>query len=65
MVPTLVLITMDSDQAAAAARQHDNAVEYEKVRAPYAAPVLEHLGRWSALTLQQTVPVGMFNSLQL
>lgn len=28
------------------------------VRAPYVAPVLEELGSWSALTLQQTFPVA-------
>lgn len=27
-------------------------------RAPYEAPVLEALGPWSALTLQQSVPIG-------
>lgn len=27
-------------------------------RRPYVAPALEHLGAWSALTLQQTVPIG-------
>ena len=28
------------------------------VRAPYVAPVLEELGSWSALTLQQTFPLA-------
>jgi hypothetical protein len=27
-------------------------------RQPYAPPVLEHLGEWKALTLQQSVPIG-------
>ena len=27
-------------------------------RRRYVAPTLEHLGEWSALTLQQTVPIG-------
>jgi hypothetical protein len=27
-------------------------------RAPYERPELEHLGSWSALTLQQSVPIG-------
>ena len=27
-------------------------------RRPYVAPALEQLGEWSALTLQQTVPIG-------
>jgi hypothetical protein len=26
-------------------------------RAPYTRPVLEHLGSWTALTLQQSVPI--------
>jgi hypothetical protein len=26
-------------------------------RAPYTSPVLERLGNWSALTLQQSVPI--------
>ena len=33
-------------------------------RAPYSPPQLESLGRWSALTLQQSVPIGP-NSLLL
>jgi hypothetical protein len=28
-------------------------------RAPYVAPALESLGKWSTLTLQQTVPITM------
>ncbi|MBD0318793.1 MAG: hypothetical protein ICV87_00560 [Gemmatimonadetes bacterium] len=28
-----------------------------EVRAPYVAPVLEELGSWSALTLQQSFPL--------
>ncbi len=28
-----------------------------EARAPYTAPRLERLGTWSALTLQQTVPI--------
>lgn len=27
-------------------------------RAPYVPPVLEALGEWSALTLQQTIPIA-------
>jgi hypothetical protein len=27
-------------------------------RAPYHAPMLEPLGRWTALTLQQSIPIG-------
>lgn len=28
------------------------------LRAPYTAPRLESLGRWRALTLQQSIPIG-------
>jgi hypothetical protein len=31
----------------------------------YVAPVLEYLGKWQALTLQQSVPVEMFQNLKL
>ena len=27
------------------------------VRAPYVPPRLDHLGEWSALTLQQSIPI--------
>jgi hypothetical protein len=27
-------------------------------RLPYTPPVLERLGEWSALTLQQSIPIG-------
>lgn len=43
-------------------------ISYEKARRPlsddrrraYEAPALENIGRWSALTLQQTVPITMY-----
>lgn len=34
-----------------------------EARAPYTPPALERLGRWSVLTLQQTIPVGPGGSL--
>ena len=33
------------------------------LRKPYYAPTLEPLGAWSTLTLQQSVPIGMFSDL--
>lgn len=33
-------------------------------RRPYIAPALEHLGGWSALTLQQSVPVTLLRLLE-
>lgn len=58
---------MDSQQTeqAACACQHDNVLQYHEPRTLYVVPVLEHLGRWSALTLQQSVPIGMFSSPKL
>jgi hypothetical protein len=57
---------MDSNQIAHTESdgQHDKAA-YQVTRAPYVVPLLEHLGRWSALTLQQSVPVGMFSRPEL
>ena len=34
-----------------------------EARRPYPAPALEHLGSWSALTLQQSVPILSFLAL--
>ena len=39
-------------------RTETDSNESAPVRAPYSAPVLEALGEWSALTLQQTVPLN-------
>lgn len=33
-------------------------------RAPYVAPVLDELGAWSSMTLQQTIPVTPDMTLQ-
>jgi len=33
----------------------------EPTRAPYAAPALERLGAWSALTLQQSIPITLLS----
>ena len=35
------------------------------LRRPYVPPVLEHVGSWSVLTLQQSVPVGLFHAARL
>jgi len=37
---------------------NDSGAGAAAVRAPYEPPVLEALGAWSALTLQQSVPIG-------
>ncbi len=34
----------------------------EHTRAPYAAPAIERLGAWSALTLQQSIPITLLAS---
>ena len=36
----------------------DTPVAPNVARAPYTAPSLEALGDWSALTLQQTIPIS-------
>lgn len=36
----------------------------EPARRPYAAPSLEHLGTWSALTLQQSVPITFLSDAE-
>lgn len=41
-------------------RVHDTAGEPGPRRRPYTMPALECLGAWRALTLQQSVPIGMF-----
>lgn len=41
-----------------AGRTTDPAAPEQTLRRPYAPPRLEPLGAWSALTLQQTVPIG-------
>lgn len=41
-------------------RVHDSAGELGPQRRPYTKPALESLGAWRALTLQQSVPIGMF-----
>jgi hypothetical protein len=33
----------------------------QPARAPYTPPRLERLGEWSALTLQQSIPIGPGN----
>lgn len=33
------------------------AIAHPAARAPYAPPALERLGEWTALTLQQSVPI--------
>ena len=59
-------MTMDSNQTAQVASAcPDNGVPSHEPRARYVVPVVEHLGRWSALTLQQSVPIGMFSRPQL
>jgi hypothetical protein len=37
----------------------------DQPKAVYIAPVLEYLGKWQALTLQQSVPVEIFQRLKL
>ena len=41
------------------------AVSSEQPKPPYVPPVLEYLGKWHALTLQQSVPVDLFHNLKL
>jgi|GEM_PF-1900036 len=33
----------------------------EPIREPYATPALERLGAWSALTLQQSIPITLLS----
>jgi hypothetical protein len=47
--------TEKNDRVVAEAGQQNRA---GKARAPYVPPQLERLGKWRALTLQQSVPVA-------
>jgi hypothetical protein len=41
--------------------QEQTASRAETARCPYTPPRLERLGEWSALTLQQSIPIGPGN----
>jgi hypothetical protein len=41
--------------------QEQTASRAESARRPYTPPRLERLGEWSALTLQQSIPIGPGN----
>jgi hypothetical protein len=45
-----------SDQPRTPASPEDAAPAAERL--PYTPPTLERLGEWSALTLQQSIPIG-------
>lgn len=44
-------------------RQHGQSRTDGKERQPYAAPQLEHLGNWTALTLEQSVGIAFIRAI--
>lgn len=53
---------MSQNPGSAAGRPTPGALQAtEPARAPYAAPAVERLGAWSALTLQQSIPITLLS----
>jgi hypothetical protein len=57
------MIILDKGRPLDELRHPDKHERPQTIRNPYTPPTLEYVGRWSTLTLQQSVGVGFFTDL--